>query len=1174
MKENTMKQLIKKAKKVSIYIMAIIYLGCTNVENIFPTVTSGFTYTMNENTGTVTFINISTEAKNYLWNFGDGETSTEINPIKTFASGTYTVALKASNDAGASDTFEDEITLNIFEEGTMVMLPITFDDDNVDYSVTVFEGATFNIVDNPDVSGTNDKASKVGEIINSGAEFEGFFFDLGTDIDLTTNKTITMNFWADVVVDVLVKLEEGTGDAIEVSASHGGTGWEALSFDFTSSESYSRLTIFVNGPGTTAGTYYIDDIEQTDGNTGGGGECSAETVQSLSAADFNLTFQTDPTASIDSFDAGLTWVSNPDSDNDVNSSCQVGQIDRDGSALFANNQIDLDAKLDFSANAGFTMKVWSPVAGTNVLVKLEDQANAGTFTEIGATTNTASAWEELTFPFASSENGKYDKIILFFELNTNTTETYYIDDFALYAREGSGGGTGEGNLITNGGFETGDNSGWETAIAGNSGTFAVTSTSAKCGTYSANIAVNESQSQTIRQANMGVGIVTPNSDITVSFDIRGLTGVGGEFIAILFSESSTEGVTKTDVLGPIEPSDSWTRYTFNTTTGNDVSNGVSLLLQSVCGAVGGCELNAYIDNVFVGPGTEGPECVGGSDTGGGDDTEAPNAITDLTASNTTATTTALGWTAPTDNVGVTNYEVFQDGISIATTGAATTYNVSGLSPLTTYAFTIFAKDAAGNVSVVSNTANITTLDGSTGGDNLAINGDFETGDISGWTTLVDADGATFTVTSSEAACGTFSGNLVADFEAGVGGPVDAIIKQANIGVGIVTPNSQVTISFDLRGSLAGAGGVFFAEIFSEVSGGGTSKSEILSGGPLFPTDIWTRYSYTVTTGNDVSGGVTLQLKSSVGPNPGSLVDAFIDNVFIGMGTTSGPDCAGTGTGGNGAAGLNFESTSVTVNEDAGTATFTARLNGDVPGGFTVEYATADGSAVQPDDYTSTSGTLTFVGTNGESYDIVVPIVDDGLDENQENFVVNLSNISNTTIAINTPQASGNIIDNDGAGVELAENGDFETGTLDGWAVYTNGGSITADNTQSNGGTWSAKLIADPSGLNPTLKQERKGAGTISAGDTVQITFDYMGSLAGESGTYSIQSFVEATNGVNQTEIFSVTPTSTWQTFTATYTVNAGDVGGGITMEFTAICGGVPGCNSTLSLDNVSMVINP
>ncbi len=189
----------------------------------------------------------------------------------------------------------------------------------------------------------------------------------------------------------------------------------------------------------TTETYYIDDFALY--GDGSGATCTAETGQSLDATDFDLTFQTDPGASVGSFDAVLTTIANPDFDNAVNPSCQVGQIDRSGSALFANNQIEFDAKFDFNANAGFKLKVWSPVAGTNVLVKLEDKADAGINTEVGAVTTTASAWEELTFDFASSESGKYDKIILFFELNTNTTETYYIDDFRLY---GSGGSSGSG----------------------------------------------------------------------------------------------------------------------------------------------------------------------------------------------------------------------------------------------------------------------------------------------------------------------------------------------------------------------------------------------------------------------------------------------------------------------------------------------------------------------------------------------------------------------------------------------------------------------------------------------------------------------------------------------------------------------------------------------------------
>ncbi|MFC4220523.1 fibronectin type III domain-containing protein [Flagellimonas marina] len=92
----------------------------------------------------------------------------------------------------------------------------------------------------------------------------------------------------------------------------------------------------------------------------------------------------------------------------------------------------------------------------------------------------------------------------------------------------------------------------------------------------------------------------------------------------------------------------------------------------------------------------------------GSDTESPTAVSDLTSSNTTSTTTVLNWSAATDNVGVTNYEIFQDGVSIANTGTTTSFNVTGLAPSTSYDFTVFAEDAAGNVSTVSNTETVNT----------------------------------------------------------------------------------------------------------------------------------------------------------------------------------------------------------------------------------------------------------------------------------------------------------------------------------------------------------------------------------------------------------------------------------------------------------------------------------
>jgi chitodextrinase len=89
------------------------------------------------------------------------------------------------------------------------------------------------------------------------------------------------------------------------------------------------------------------------------------------------------------------------------------------------------------------------------------------------------------------------------------------------------------------------------------------------------------------------------------------------------------------------------------------------------------------------------------------DTAAPTA-TMLSTSGTTTSGTNLSWTAATDNVGVTGYNVYQNGV-LKTTVTATSLAVSGLSVSTAYSFYVKAKDAAGNLSASSNTANVTTL---------------------------------------------------------------------------------------------------------------------------------------------------------------------------------------------------------------------------------------------------------------------------------------------------------------------------------------------------------------------------------------------------------------------------------------------------------------------------------
>ena len=89
------------------------------------------------------------------------------------------------------------------------------------------------------------------------------------------------------------------------------------------------------------------------------------------------------------------------------------------------------------------------------------------------------------------------------------------------------------------------------------------------------------------------------------------------------------------------------------------------------------------------------------------DTTAPTAPTNLVASNVTDSGAGLSWTASTDNVGVSGYDVYQS-TSIIATVTGTTYQVSGLTANTNYDFTVVAKDAAGNVSAASNVVSVTT----------------------------------------------------------------------------------------------------------------------------------------------------------------------------------------------------------------------------------------------------------------------------------------------------------------------------------------------------------------------------------------------------------------------------------------------------------------------------------
>jgi chitodextrinase len=90
------------------------------------------------------------------------------------------------------------------------------------------------------------------------------------------------------------------------------------------------------------------------------------------------------------------------------------------------------------------------------------------------------------------------------------------------------------------------------------------------------------------------------------------------------------------------------------------------------------------------------------------DTQAPTVPTGLASSSVGTNSFTLSWSASSDDVGVTAYEVMRGATSLGTT-AGTSLNVTGLTPNTGYAMTVRARDAAANWSAWSSALTVTTL---------------------------------------------------------------------------------------------------------------------------------------------------------------------------------------------------------------------------------------------------------------------------------------------------------------------------------------------------------------------------------------------------------------------------------------------------------------------------------
>jgi hypothetical protein len=156
------------------------------------------------------------------------------------------------------------------------------------------------------------------------------------------------------------------------------------------------------------------------------------------------------------------------------------------------------------------------------------------------------------------------------------------------------------DIAQNGGFETGDFTGWAQYPSGGT-TQTITTTNPAGGTYAANLNIPAGAgavNNVLKQERLldGTGLLSEGDIISYSFDVRGSAADGG----VLFLENfcETDNFLCGQDLTVINATSNWQTITGNFTLGAGVT-AYTLQFAAVCGAANTCTADYYFDNVSI-----------------------------------------------------------------------------------------------------------------------------------------------------------------------------------------------------------------------------------------------------------------------------------------------------------------------------------------------------------------------------------------------------------------------------------------------------------------------------------------------------------------------------------------------------------------------------------------------
>ena len=335
-----------------------------------------------------------------------------------------------------ADVFLDNI---YFWKENPIGLPINFDKGE---EFEAKGGFTFEITADPENSN-----NKVGKIVTSGEWWDTAEITLDEPIKIASgaNNTYTVKIHSPDAqdYDLMMKLE-GSPDQeyIELKQAFNKKGWNTVTFDFSTvteqawpnpggawdgNADFSRLVFFINAGNGKTGTFYIDDIEQF---VAGSSTVTAGTLIS--------SFE--DAGSLSGFDGGeQEIISNPDTSG--NSSDKVLKLVKNSGQTWGGHKFTVTDKFKLDSESKLRVKVWSPRAGLNFMMKFEDAVgwpNTTATAEVNAVTTKANEWEELLFDYSGLDTSvEWYNLVMFIDNGTmgdgSSNFTIYIDDITQYS---------------------------------------------------------------------------------------------------------------------------------------------------------------------------------------------------------------------------------------------------------------------------------------------------------------------------------------------------------------------------------------------------------------------------------------------------------------------------------------------------------------------------------------------------------------------------------------------------------------------------------------------------------------------------------------------------------------------------------------------------------------------